>query len=52
MASLRYELISLIIKPLAGVVRGGSSLFQVRVGRNHLPRDEIMADAEMRSSER
>ena len=37
----------LIVEPLAGVIRIGSSFFQYRVGRDHLPRDQVLADAEV-----
>ena len=41
------QLVLLIVKPLAGMVRLSSGFFQCRVGRDHLSRDEILADAEV-----
>src|SRR5208283_76116 len=36
-----------VVEPLAGVVCGGGSFFQSRIGRNELSWNEIMADAEV-----
>src|ERR1700745_4325525 len=37
----------LIIEPLVGMVSCGRGLLQRRIGRDHLARDKILADAEM-----
>ena len=46
-ASLDDQFTSLIIKPLAGVVRNGSALLQGRVGGDHFAGDQICSDAEV-----
>jgi hypothetical protein len=46
-ASLRHQLIALIVEPLSGKVDDRGGFLQRRIGRDHLARDEIMADAEM-----
>jgi len=45
--SLNNQLVTLIIEPLAGMVRGGSRFLQGAVGCDHFPGNQIAADAEM-----
>src|SRR4030095_8445763 len=46
-ASLNDQLVLLIFEPLAGMICRGSSLLQDGIGRDHLTRNQIFADAEM-----
>ena len=46
-AGLNDQFVSLIVEPLAGVVRGGGGLLQDGVGGDHLAGNQILADAEM-----
>src|SRR5215472_4661023 len=46
-AGLNDQLVMLIVKPLAGMVCCGSGFLQDRIGSDHLPRNQIFADAEM-----
>jgi len=46
-ANLKDQLVSRVIEPLSGVVGGGSRLFERRIGRDHLARNQIVPDAEM-----
>src|SRR6516162_6374466 len=39
--------VPLVVEPTAGMVGVGRRLFQYGVSRDHLARDEVMADAEM-----
>jgi hypothetical protein len=43
-ARLNDQLVTLIVEPLAGVVRGGGSFFQDGVGSNHFTGDQVLAD--------
>src|SRR6516162_5901505 len=44
---LNDQLVALIVKPFAVVVRNGGGFLQSGVGRDHLARDQVLADAEM-----
>ncbi len=46
-ADLNDQLVDPVIEPFAGVVCIGRGFLQGRIGRDHLARDEILADAEM-----
>ena len=46
-ADLDDQSVGLVSQPLAGVVGNGSRLFEDGIGRDHLTRDQILADAEM-----
>src|SRR5271156_4290058 len=46
-AGLNDQFKSPIVKPLAGVVRGGGGLLQNGVGGDHLAGDQIRADTEV-----
>src|SRR5215469_793978 len=46
-AGLNDQLVALIVKPLAVVVRNGSCFLQGGVGRDHLARNQVLANAEM-----
>jgi hypothetical protein len=46
-ADLRDQPVGFVSQPLAGVVGNGSRLFEDGISRNHLTRDQILADAEM-----
>ncbi len=46
-AGLNDELVSLAVEPLAGMVGDCGGLLQRRIGRDHLARNKILADAEM-----
>src|SRR5215470_18558517 len=46
-ASLRDQLVLLIAQSFAGMVCFRSSFLQNGIGRDHLPRDQVLADAEM-----
>ena len=46
-ADLHDQLVALVIEPLAGVVRVSGGFLQNGVRRNHLARNQILADAEV-----
>src|SRR5215472_7994921 len=46
-ADLNDQPVTPIVELLAGVIRVGSGFLQYRVGRDHLPWDQILADAEV-----
>src|SRR5262249_60508218 len=46
-ASLKDQRVPLIVEPLAGMVGYGCGLLQNGIGRDHLTRHHILADAEM-----
>ena len=46
-AGLNDQLVTLIVEPLAGMVRDGSGFLQGRIGCDHFARYQILADAEM-----
>ena len=46
-AGLNDQLVTLIVEPLAGMVRDGGGFLQDGVGGDHLARNQILADAEM-----
>lgn len=46
-ANANDEAVALIVQPATGVIGVGCSLLQGGVGRDHLARDQIVADAEM-----
>src|SRR5437763_47432 len=46
-ADLNDELIGLVLEPLAGMIGVGRGFLQDRVGSDHLPRDQILADAKV-----
>ena len=46
-AGLHDQLVTLIVEPLAGMVRDGGGFLQDGVGSDHLTRNQILADAEM-----
>src|SRR5215472_2848181 len=46
-ANLYYQPVTLIIKPLSGVVRVGCRFLQCRVGGDHFPRDQVLTDTEV-----
>src|SRR2546430_16259410 len=46
-ASLNDESVSLVVEPLPGVVGLSGAFFQRRICCDHLPRDQILSDAEM-----
>jgi hypothetical protein len=46
-ASLHNQLVAFIVETPAGVVGDRGSSFQRRVRRNHLTRNQVLADAEV-----
>ena len=46
-ANLHDQLVTLIVQPLASVVRGGSGFLQGGIGGDHFAWNEVSADAEM-----
>ena len=46
-AGLHDQLVTLIVEPLAGVIRGGGGFLQGGIGGDHFARNQILADAEM-----
>src|SRR5271166_137140 len=44
---LNDQLVALIVQPLAIMVRDGGGLLQGGVGRDHLARNQVLADAKM-----
>src|SRR5580704_9345758 len=46
-ASLHDQLVTLIVEPLAGMVRDSGGFLQDGIGSDHLTRYQILADAEM-----
>src|SRR6516225_1410813 len=46
-AGLHDQLVASVVQPAAGMVRDGGGLLQDRVARDHLARNEVLADREM-----
>ena len=46
-ANLHDQLVTLIVQPLASVIRGGSGFLQGGIGGDHFAWNEVSADAEM-----